>query len=285
MTRPSEGTYTTSDGLQLRILTWLPEEGAKINGVVVIAHGLGEHAGRYEHVADALTAAGFAVRALDHRGHGRSGGLRGHVDEFAQLPRDLAAVVQAFRAEHPGLPAVVMGHSLGGLVTLQFHINHPDHGLDGLILSNPLLAVAFVPPRWKTMAARLLGRIAPRLRLDNELDTSEISRDPAEVKAYEDDPLVHRLISTRLFNEMMAAAARTPASASSFRLPTLWVLGGSDKIVSAKAGEAFARTLPADATTIRVWPESYHEPHNDLDKAEVIEAIVGWVQERTAASS
>ena len=285
MTRPSEGTYTTSDGLQLRILTWLPEEGAKITGLVVIGHGLGEHAGRYEHVADALTAAGVAVRAFDHRGHGRSGGLRGHVDEFAQLPRDLASVVQAFRADYPDLPAVVYGHSLGGLITLQFHVDHPDHGLSGLILSNPLLEVAFVPPRWKTMAARLLGRLAPRLRLDNELDTTEISRDPVEVKAYEDDPLVHRLISTRLFNEMMAAADRSAASASSFRLPTLWILGGSDKIVSAKAGEAFARTLPADATTIRVWPESYHEPHNDLDKAEVIEAIVGWVQERVAASS
>ncbi len=285
MTRRNEGTYTTTDGLQLRTITWLPDQDAGIEGVVIIAHGLGEHAGRYDHVAEALVATGFAVRALDHRGHGRSGGLRGHVDEFAQLSRDLSAVVQAFRAEYPDLPAVVYGHSLGGLITLQFHINHPDHGLNGLILSNPLLEVAFVPPRWKTMAARLLSRLAPRLRLDNELDTTEISRDPAEVKAYEDDPLVHRLISTRLFSEMMAAADRTGACSASFRLPTLWILGGSDKIVSAKAGEAFARKLQAEDTTIRVWPDSYHEPHNDLDRAEVIEAIVGWVKERAGASS
>lgn len=285
MTRRSEGTYTTTDGLQLRTLTWLPDEDVTIVAVVVIAHGLGEHIGRYEHVAEALVASGCAVRGLDHRGHGRSGGLRGHVDGFAQLTGDLGCVVKAFRAEHPALPTVLYGHSMGGLVVLQFLTDHPDHGLDGVILSNPLLALAFTPPRWKTAASRLLGKIAPRLRLSSELDTSKISRDAAEVKTYEDDPLVHGLISTSLYNNMMAAAGEAGTTASALRLPTLWLIGAADQIVSPEASEAFARTLPPESTTIRVWPDSYHEPHNDLDRAEVIEAMVTWVAARVAAAT
>ncbi len=285
MTSPAEGTFTTSDGLQLRTLTWLPSEDVERLGVVVIAHGLGEHIGRYAHVARALVAAGFAVRGLDHRGHGRSGGLRGHVDGFGQFTADLSGVVQAFRAEHPGLPAILYGHSMGGLITLRFHVDHPDHGLAGLILSNPLLALAFTPPRWKTAASRLLGRIAPRLRLDSGLDTTKISRDPAAVKTYVDDPLVHGLISTTLYNEMMGAADAAVASASAFRLPTLWIIGGGDEIVSPVAGEAFGRSLPSDTTTIKAWPASYHEPHNDLDQAEVIEAVVQWCTTVATAAS
>jgi len=282
MTACTEGNYTAHDGVQLRTLTWEPEGTPR--GAFLIAHGLGEHGGRYGHVAAPLVAAGFVVRALDHRGHGRSTGLRGHVDRFEEFTRDLSGVLAAFRAEFPDLPTLLYGHSLGGLIVLSHHLHHPDHGLDGLVLSNPLIATAFEPPKIKAAAGRLLSRFVPRLRLDNELDTSQLSRDPAEVKAYEDDPLVHRLISTRLFTEMFGAADVLATSADRFRLPTLWIFGEADAIVSAAAGRAFADKLPAGSTTIRAWPATYHEPHNDLDKAEVIAAIVEWATGRLEAA-
>lgn len=283
MTNRTEGTYTAADGIQLRTLTWLPE-GAP-TGLVLLAHGLGEHGGRYDHVAAPLTAKGLAVRALDHRGHGRSGGLRGHVQRFSELTRDVHGVLQAFRAEHPDLPAVLFGHSMGGLIALAFHLDHPNHGLAGITVSNPALGVAFEPPKWKTSAGRLLSRLVPRLRLDNELDTAKLSRDPAVVSAYEQDPLVHRLISTRLYTELTGTMDRVGAAAASVRLPTLWIIGASDGITDAKASEAFARSLPADQTTVKVWSATYHEPHNDLDREEVISTFVEWATDRLAATA
>lgn len=285
MTQPAEGTYTAADGVQLRTLTWLPEGDTSPRGLFVIAHGLGEHGGRYGHVASPLVEVGFAVRGFDHRGHGRSSGLRGHVDRFEDFTADLQGVIAAFRAEFPDLPTVLYGHSMGGLIVLRHQDDYPESGLVGLVLSNPLLAVAFEPPRWKTGAAGLLARLVPRLRLDNELDSSQISRDAKEVAAYDADPLVHRLISTRLYKEMVRAMEAASQSASRFRLPTLWVLGGSDSIVSAATSDAFAKTLPAGTTTIKTWPDTYHEPHNDLDRADVIEALTAWSTQRLDATT
>jgi len=280
MTRRSESSHTASDGITQRRLTWLPDEGIDIRGLVLLSHGLGEHVGRYDHVADALTARGFAMSGADHRGHGRSEGLRGHVDGFSQYTADLGRVLDAFRAEHPDLPVVLYGHSMGGLISLHFNLDRPDHGLAGLALSNPQLGIAFEPPKLKVAAGRLLSRLLPRLRLGNELSTADLSRDPVEVKKYEDDPLVHGLISTRWFTSMTAAMDRVNAEPQGVQVPALFLLGASDKIVSAKAAQEFAARLEPARTTVKVWPGSYHEPHNDLDRDEVIGTLVDWCEER-----
>jgi len=283
MTRRAESTITTDDGLNLRRVTWLPDDDGDIAGLVVICHGLGEHVGRYENVAQALVAAGIAVTGADHRGHGRSDGLRGHVDGFSEYARDLNKVVVAFRDEHPDLQAVLFGHSMGGLISLTYNLDFPEHGLAGIAVSNPQLGLAFEPPKIKALAGRLLSRVLPRLRLGNELDTKHISRDPAEIAAYDNDPLVHGLVSTRWFTSMGKAMAAVNGAPERMTTPALFVLGGSDSIVSAAAGEAFARKLEPSRTTVKVWPDSYHEPHNDLDRDEVVATLVAWCKQRVSA--
>ncbi len=280
MTRRSESTLSAADGITLRRLTWLPDEGTDVRGLVLLSHGLGEHVGRYDHVAEALTARGFAMSGCDHRGHGRSEGLRGHVDGFARYTADLGRVLDAFRGEHPGLPVVLYGHSMGGLISLHFNLDRPDHGLAGLALSNPQLGLAFDPPKVKVAAGRLLSRLLPRLRLGNELDTALLSRDEAEVRKYEEDPLVHGLISTRWYTSMTKAMARVNDTPDGVQSPVLFLLGGSDKIVSAEAAQTFAAKLDRARTTVKVWPATYHEPHNDLDRDEVIGTLAAWCEER-----
>jgi alpha-beta hydrolase superfamily lysophospholipase len=282
MTRRSESTIQTVDGLSLRRLTWTPDEAAPL-GLVVLSHGLGEHVGRYEHVAEAVVAAGFAMSGADHRGHGRSEGLRGHVDGFGEYTADLHRVVQAFRAEHPGAPSWMYGHSMGGLIALSYNLDIADHGMKGFAVTNPQLGLAFDPPKVKVLAGRLLSRVLPRLRLSNELDTKHISRDPAVVRAYEEDPLVSGMISTRWYTSMTAAMHRVLQAPGDLRVPALFLLGGSDKICSAEASQGFARALDPARTTVRIWPNSYHEPHNDLDKAEVLATLTGWLGEQATA--
>lgn len=274
----TETTLTGHDGLTLRRLVWLPDDGPR--GLVVISHGLGEHIGRYEHVAAALVEDGWGVTGADHRGHGRSEGLRGHVDGMSRMGDDLLRVLTTFRAEHPDQPVALWAHSMGGLVALQMNLDHPDHGLTGLVLSNPLLATAFTPPRAKVAVGRLIARVLPRLRLANELDPNLVSRDPEEVRKYTTDPLVHSLISTRAFTSLEAAEAAVLAAPQAIVTPTLWLLGGSDGIVSAPTSQAFAARLPPEITTVRAWPDGYHEPHNDLHRDEVISTARQWLGER-----
>ncbi|MCO4768826.1 MAG: lysophospholipase [Deltaproteobacteria bacterium] len=282
MTRRTETTMQAADGLSLRRVTWLPAEGVQTTGLVVLSHGLGEHVGRYDHVAEALNAAGIAMTGADHRGHGRSEGLRGHADGFVEYSRDVHLVVQAFMAEHPGLKCILYGHSMGGLIALSYNLDIANHPVAGFAVSNPQLGLAFEPPKVKAFAGRVLSRILPRVRLDNELKTADISRDPVEVSKYENDPLVSRLVSTRWFTSMNKATDAVNAAPERLTTPALFLLGGSDRICSAKASQAFAERLEASKTTVRLWPDSYHEPHNDLDRDEVISTLVGWVTEQTA---
>lgn len=282
MTRRTDSTISTADGLTLRRVTWLPDSDDDIEGLVVLSHGLGEHVGRYEHVAEAIVAAGFGMTGADHRGHGRSEGLRGHVDGYSEYARDLHTVVQAFGAEHPGKPIWIYGHSMGGLIALFYNVDIENHGAAGFVISNPQLGLAFEPPKIKVLAGRLLSRVLPRLRMGSELDTSHISRDPEVVRAYEADSLVHGLVSTRWFTSMGAAMEIVLEAPQKLTVPTLFLLGGSDQIVSARASQAFADKLDAGKTTVRLWPDSYHEPHNDLDREEVLSSLTGWLKEQVA---
>ncbi len=279
MTRRSESTITTSDGVSLRRITWLPD--GEITGLVVLVHGLGEHVGRYDHVAAAFNAEGIALSGADHRGHGRSEGLRGHVDGFGQYTADLHRVVEAFQKEHPGLPTVMFGHSMGGLITLSYNLDVEAHGLVGFVVSNPQLGLAFEPPKIKALAGRLLSRLLPRLRLDNELNTADLSRIPEEVAKYENDPLVHRWVSTRWFTSANRAMERVNGNPQGLTAPVMFLLGDSDRICSAVAARDFAERVGTNAG-VKSWPASYHEPVKDLDRDEYISTLVTWVKERLA---
>ena len=262
------------DGVPLHVRTWMPEGDQK--GTLVIVHGLGEHGGRYDAFARAFGEAGWAVIAADHRGHGRSGGLRGHVDGFDQYVTDRGGGSAAGRARRGDAPVALWGHSMGALITLLATLDRKDLDLTSIIVSNPLIEVAVKAPKIKLAAGRILSRVLPRLRLSNEIPPEDISRDAAVVRDYEQDPLVHGLISTRWFTSMEAAREPMAGRASELVLPALAIISSGDRMCAPAAGTAFAKAAPG--AELLTFEGAFHEPHNDLCRDEVKAALLAWLE-------
>lgn len=270
-------TVQVEGGLKLSVRTWVPEGQSR--AIVLVVHGVGEHSGRYGRYAETFLRCGAAVVAPDHRGHGRSEGLRGHVDGFSTYVGDLGRVVADARSRlGDRLPLYVLGHSLGGLISLLLQVERPDLGVVGLIISNPAIRDRVEAPAWKRWLGRNLSRVLPELRLGTGLDASLLSRDDAEVKAYLADPLVHGLVSTRFYTSLLAAGEKVRASAGQVSVPTLWILSAEDRICDAETARGFAEQLPTSRTEILWLPGSRHEPHNDLDRERVYETAQRWLQ-------
>jgi alpha-beta hydrolase superfamily lysophospholipase len=259
-------TIQSADGTSLRI--GRSGEGERH---ALIVPGLAEHLGRYDHVVEALNGAGFTATVLELRGHGESGGKRGHVDRWTQYLDDVKAAAATIDG-----PITLIGHSMGGLVALDALISGLDNGVEALVLSDPNVAVAVDAPVIKVMGAKLLSRILPGLSLDNELDAALISRDAAVVDAYKADPLVYSTITPRWFTEMLKSQERVIAHATQYSTPLLMLLGEGDAICDWRASEALARNWGGEAKTIR-YPELYHEIFNELEKDRVISDMLAWL--------
>jgi len=271
-----EGTFNGSEGLSLFFQSWQPDSPAR--GVLVIVHGLGEHSGRYKNVVNHLVPLRFAVYALDHRGHGRSPGQRAYANSMAEFRGDVHALVQLAANAHPGLPLFIMGHSLGGLITLDYILHHPE-GLRGAIVSAPAVGGVGVSPVL-LMLSRVLSRVWPTFSLDSGLDVNAISRDPQEVQAYQDDPLVHGKGTPRLATVVMDSAEWCQANAHTLQLPLLMIHGTADSITSpADSRRFFDNVASADKTYI-AYEGGYHESHNDIHYQQVVEDIAAWLVER-----
>lgn len=279
---PMPSTVTNlpaADGTDLLIRHWPPSPGATAPpwGAVLLVHGLGEHSGRYEQVAEQLAAAGFEVTAYDHRGMGGSGGRRGHVERWSQFHDDLAARLAAVRATAEGRPVILYAHSLGGLIAA------------GYLLSDrakPDLAVLTAPafdstlPGWKKRLAPVLGRIAPTLAIRNGLDGSTLSRDPSVAAKTVDDPLCVKVSTTRLGAEAMAEQARVRVGASrGFGIQALVLHGEDDGLVPAQASEVLAG---APGVERRTYPGLRHELHNEPEGPEIIAQVIDWIRQQTA---
>jgi alpha-beta hydrolase superfamily lysophospholipase len=286
-------TVTTADGLELFTQTWpasAREPGAH-RGLVVLVHGLGEHCARYGHVARRLAAQGFDVVAYDHRGHGRSPGQRGGMPADDSLCADLGHVIAAARREFAG-PLVLLGHSLGGLVAGRFVAEGLAatpapwwQPVDVLVMSSPAL-----DPGTSALQKALLATVAPllpNLAVNNGLKVDWISRDPAVVKAYVDDALVHDRITGRLG---MFVAKQGPAvieAAPRWKTPTLLMWAGADRCVAPAGSAAFAAAAPRAVATTREWPGLFHEIFNEPEQEDVLAALDAWlataVPDRVAA--
>ena len=271
-------TLRARDGTAIRFLTWA---AAEPRAVLLLSHGLGEHAGRYAPFAAILAARGVTVAALDHRGHGRSGGQRGHVDRFFRYAEDFeafrAAVAGRLRAQ---LPTFVLGHSLGGLIVIRWLQANRGVRVRGVILSAPLLGVTLRAPAWKLALSGSLSRWLPRLPFRSGVDPEKLSSDPAYIRSYHDDPLVHSRITPRLYTELMAATGAAFAECAVLREPPLLVLiPGDDRIVDAAAVARFASSLPGEVT-VRHYPGMRHEVLNEAERARPIGDVLRWVEER-----
>ena len=264
--------------VELFAQAWLPDRNPE--ALVVISHGLAEHGGRYPELADDLVARGYAVYALDHRGHGRSSGPRANVGRFSYLVTDLGTCIGRAQRQHPGAPVFLLGHSMGGAVALAFALRDASL-LTGLVLSAPTLAVGEVPPPLKLLTVRLLSVLAPSTGAWT-LQAGAISRDPQVVHAYERDPLVHRgPIPARTIAELMQAMADFPAAMPGLRIPVLVQHGTGDRLVPlAAARPVYERLGTPKSRTVRLYEGLFHEVYNEPERGKVIADLVAWLDAR-----
>jgi len=248
--------------------------------VICLVHGMGEHSGRYGHVADRLTKARYGIFAFDLRGHGKSSGPRGHTPSYEALLNDVNFFINEVDKNFPELPLFLYGHSLGGNLVLNYVIRRQSH-LKGVIATDPWLRLAFEPPRFKIILAQITNYIWPSFSQKNGLDSKILSRDPEVVHAYENDPLVHDHISSRMFVDIYQSGYWALEHASEFSLPLLLMHGGADKIISVKASSEFAGKI-TEKCTLKIWDGLYHEIHNEPEKEEVFKFLIDWLDKEVS---
>ena len=255
---------------------WIPEN---VKGTVVLVHGLGEHVGRYEHVAEAFNQAGYALLGFDLPGHGKTGGKLGYIPSYEVVMDLITSRLADAARRFPSVPHFLYGHSLGGNMVLYYGLTcKPD--LAGIISTSPGLRMAKAPPAAQVTLVKVLAKVAPSLAIDNGLDLSGLSHDAAVIQAYQADPLVHGKISTRLALDLIGSGQWIVAHAGEFpSIPLLLLQGGSDRLVSPKATDTFARGCSA-RLTYKVYDGLYHELHNEFEKKEIIQLMIDWMDKQ-----
>jgi alpha-beta hydrolase superfamily lysophospholipase len=271
-------TYTASDGDNLAVQDWHLPEDTKPRGMVILVHGLGEHAGRYGHVARCLNDWGFAVRGYDQYGHGDSGGVRGALPNATRLLDDLVDMVESGRSRAgPGVPLLLLGHSMGGLVCASF-VARCIMPVDGLVLSSPALGTRLSAVQKLLLA--IIPKVAPNLTVGNGLDPALISHDPEVVAAYRGDPRVHDRVSGRLARFIADEGPSVVAKAPQWTVPTLLLYAGADKLVDPDGSRAFAAAAPKDAVTAHCFDGLYHEIFNEVEADAVFTRLRVWLDSR-----
>ncbi|WP_299710331.1 alpha/beta hydrolase [uncultured Tenacibaculum sp.] len=250
---------------------WKPQE---YKAIVIILHGLGEHSGRFSHVAEELVKHDYAVIAFDHYGHGKTEGKRGHNPGYEYVMDSITAFTQQTENVLGEFPTYLYGHSMGGNAVLNFMLSR-DNTIKGVIATSAFLKLAFEPPKWKIKLGKMLQKIAPSLTLDNEVDASFISRDENEVKRYINDPLVHSRVSPNFSLAFIDKGNYAIENASKLKVPGLLLHGTDDKLISYLGSEQFANNN--DIIQLKLYKDAYHELHNDLCKEETINDIITWL--------
>jgi alpha-beta hydrolase superfamily lysophospholipase len=274
----SEFQITTEDGLTLYGRRW--DSPATPSGIVCLVHGLGEHCGRYEHVAQHLNENGWTVIAIDLRGHGRSEGRRGHTPAYRVLMNDLSLLVREAECMYPGRPSYLYGHSMGGNLVLNFALRRTSP-INGVIASAPMLRMAFDPPLRKAIMGNIVRNVWSAMQMSSGLDTQNLSRDPDVICAYREDPLVHDRVTMSFF-DIRDAGLWALEHARDLTVTALIMHGDADRITSCEASRAFA-AVAGSVCTLKIWEGFYHEIHNEPAKERVLVYLTQWLGERPAA--
>lgn len=277
--RTEEATVRTTDGIQLLERSWRPD-GAP-SATVAIVHGYAEHSGRYQHVAQRLVANGYAVYAFDLRGHGRSEGRRVLVRAMDEHVADLAAFLARVREREPGLPLYLLGHSMGGTIVTLFLISSPD-GVSGAILSGAALQPRRGLSGVTSSLFVLLGRLAPRLPL-GKLGSETISRDPAVVERYDNDPLVYRgRMPAGTVTALIRATRTIDARMEAITLPLLILHGTSDQLTDPDGSRRLYERARSNDKTLKLYDGLFHEVLNEPEQDEVLADVVAWLARVTS---
>ncbi len=274
MTKSQETPLRTPDNLKLHTVAWLPEGTPK--AIVLLAHGIGEHSGRYLHVAEYLNRGGYAFYALDHRGHGRSEGPRAYFDSFDQPVNDLKQYFDVIRQQHPQQRIFLYGHSMGSLISLIFTLRYQNE-LAGLMITGNPLAVESTSSPLLVAAGGLVQRFLPRAPLP-AIPNTYLSHDQAIVSGYTTDPLNYAgPVYARMGHHIVQESRKVRTRLAELTLPILIMHGLGDRICPPAASEWVYEAVRSTDKTLKQYPDLYHEIHNELDKEPVLAALLQWL--------
>ena len=270
---PVQFSIRAQDGLNLHTVEWSPQAEAK--AVVCLIHGLGDHCGRYAHIADAFNRAGYVVLAFDLRGHGKSGGPRGHTPSSEAFLDDIDRLLAEAEKRYPGKPRFLYGHSLGGTLVLYSSLRR-DPQISGLISTGAGLHSPLIEQKLKVAFANAMAVVLPTMTLPTGLNPELLSHDPQVVQDYRDDPLVHYKASLAMARSTIRAIHWTMEHATEMKQPLLLMHGAADQLTYPSGSQEFARRVPGSCT-LRLWDGLYHEIHNEPEKEQVIAEMIRWM--------
>ena len=274
--------WQTKDGVSLYAQGWEPDD--KPAAVIGMIHGLGEHLGRYSHLAKFLTDHRFAYVGFDLRGHGKTPGQRGHVPSFETFMQDINLLLDQTGIRYPGLPKFLYGHSLGGILVLNYCLRRQPE-LAGVIITGLSLRTALEEQTAKVAFAKIAGTILPRLSLPTGLNANDLSRNPDVVQAYQNDPLVHGRATLRMAKETLDAIPFIFENAAEFRYPILLMHGKEDRLAYPRGSQEFAALAKQADITLKFWDGAYHELHNEPEQEQVFDYLLEWLLARLKPTS
>jgi acylglycerol lipase len=270
-----EGTFSGVRNTNIFYQAWLPKGNVK--SILFIVHGLGEHSGRYMNVVDHFVPLGYAVYSLDHIGHGKSGGSREGIERFEDFTDTLTTYLGMVKLWQPGKPIFLLGHSMGGLISTYYLLDHQNEFV-GAIISAPAIKISDSIPKSTITMSKVLSAIAPKAGV-LALDASAISRDPDVVKTYANDPLVfHGKTPARLASEMLKAMIRVTAEVGKITLPFITIQGGQDKLVDPNGTRMLYDKSSSKDKTIKIYDGLYHEVFNEPERAVVLKDVETWLK-------
>jgi alpha-beta hydrolase superfamily lysophospholipase len=276
-TTRTERNFDGVGGVRIVYDVWTPDTPPR--AVVVLSHGLGEYARRYDHVAQRFGEAGLVTYALDHRGHGRSGGKRMLVRDITEYTGDFDTLVGIAKREHPALKCIVLGHSMGGGIVFAYGVERPDN-YDLMVLSGPAVAAQDLVHPAMALVAKGLGALVPGLPVQ-ELDESLISRDPAVVEAYRTDPLVyHGRVPAGVGRALLQVGETMPQRAPALTAPLLVVHGSDDGLIPVDGSRRLVECVGSTDVELKVYPGLYHEVFNEPERDQVLDDVVSWITKR-----
>ena len=270
----SEKTIFTSRGNKIFIRECKPKNLQEKN--ILLIHGLGEHSGRYKEFAEFFIKNGIGVYALDLQGHGKSDGKRGHIKSFEEYLESVESSLIFIRKKFLETPIILFGHSLGGLIGLNFLIERESKEIESAVISSPWIETAIKIPEYLILLQKVLKRIFPSLRLNNRLISNHLSKNKDVVSKYDKDELVHNKISLNLYSEVMKSIDNVKEKASRIKAKTFLYHGMSDRIISSKGTIEISKLLKSHK--LKLYDNVYHEPHNDLEKEEIYQDILEFIK-------
>ncbi len=269
----TELSWKSYDGVDIYAQTWTPQ--GKVKSVIYIVHGLGEHSGRYNKWAEHFLASGYSIVACDLRGHGKSGGQRGHAPSYDHYCDEIEVMMDKTKIMFQDIPHFLYGHSMGGLLSLYYIIQRQPE-IKGAIITSPALMPSALTNKLARAVIHLLSFFMPRLSFPNGIKPDTLSRDIIIGKTYLNDPLVHDKVSTRNLKEMLRTAKFTINTASDINIPLLIMHGSADRIIFIQGTENLVNQLKNEHS-FKQWEGAFHELHNELEKEQVYLYIANWI--------